>query len=68
MKDNDSFQEVEIGDDLQITEISRRATGDTWVRGRLNGHRFEALVFPQHAEASTWELGNSRLAKLWLRR
>ena len=46
MKDNDSLHEVEIGDDLQLAEITRRAAGGTWVRGRLNGHRFEAIVFP----------------------
>ena len=32
------------------------------------GHRFDALVFPEHAENPDWELGQSRISKLWVQR
>jgi hypothetical protein len=61
--------DLELGDDLHITKISRRASGaGTWVRGTLAGHRFDALVFPEHAENPEWELNESRISKLWLQR
>jgi hypothetical protein len=60
---------LDIGDDLAITKITRRAAGTgTWVCGRLNGHRFDALVFPEHAENPEWELQDSRISKLWVQR
>ena len=31
-------------------------------------HRFEALVFPEHATNREWELGDSRISKLWVQR
>ena len=54
--------------DLEITKVSRRARGGgTWVSGTLNGtHRFDALVFPEHADNPEWEIGDSRISKLWL--
>jgi hypothetical protein len=56
-----------IGDDLVILKTIRRTSGGgTWVIGTLNGHRFEALVFPEHAECPDYELGDSRISKLWL--
>ena len=56
-----------LGDDLEITKVTRRASGGgTWVCGTLNGHRFDALVFPQHAENREWEIGDSRISKLWV--
>jgi hypothetical protein len=61
--------DLEIGDDLTITKITRRAAGPgTWVRGKLNGHRFDALVFREHAESPDFELGESRIGKLWVQR
>ena len=61
--------DLEIGDDLTITKTTRWAAGaGTWVCGRLNGHRFDALVFPQHAENPDYELGESRISKLWVQR
>ena len=58
---------TEIGDDLKITKTTRRASaGGTWVKGRLNGHRFDALVFPEHAECESFELDKSRISKLYL--
>ncbi len=65
---NEPF-EFDLGDDLRITKTSRRASGGgTWVCGTVAGHRFDALVFPEHAENSEWEIGDSRISKLWIQR
>ena len=65
---NDAF-EFDLGSDLQITNTSRRAAGGgTWVSGRVHGYRFESLVFPVHADNPDWELGDSRISKLWIAR
>ena len=67
-KTNDPF-EYDLGDDLRITKTSRRASGGgTWVSGTIAGYRFDALVFPEHAENPEWELNNSRISKLWIAR
>jgi len=67
-KTNDPF-EYDLGDDLRITKTSRRASGGgTWVSGTIAGYRFDALVFPEHAENPEWELGDSRISKLWIAR
>jgi hypothetical protein len=59
---------VDIGDDLVIARKTRRlAAGGTWVSGTLNGHRFDCLVFSEHAEWPDYELGDSRISKLWLK-
>jgi hypothetical protein len=64
-----SHDEFDLGDDLEITKTTRRASGGgTWVCGRLAGHRFDALVFPEHAEVTDYELGQSRISKLWVER
>jgi hypothetical protein len=61
--------DLDIGDDLTITKTTRRASGGgTWVCGRLNGHRFDALVFPEHAEVANYELGESQISKLFVQR
>jgi hypothetical protein len=61
--------DLELGDDLHITKISRRASGTgTWVCGTIAGHRFDALVFPEHADNPDWEIGDSRISKLWVQR
>ena len=66
---NLEINDLDLGDDLVITKTTRRAAGaGTWVCGRLNGHRFDALVFPEHAENPGWELGDSRISKLWVQR
>jgi len=58
---------TELGDDLQITKTTRRASGGgTWVCGTIAGYRFDALVFPEHADCPDWELGTSRISKLWI--
>ena len=60
---------LDIGDDLEITSVRMRpyANGN-WIKGRLNGHRFEALVFADHAENAEWEIDQSRISKLWIQR
>jgi hypothetical protein len=55
-----------IGDDLIIVSTSRRHAAGIWAKGTLNGYRFQALVFPEHAECPDYELGQSRISKLWL--
>jgi hypothetical protein len=59
----------DLGDDLWIKSIETRTNaGGAWVRGSLNGHRFEALVFREHAECPDYEIGDSKISKLWLQR
>ena len=65
-RDDRVFQ---IAEDLRITKPTRRASGaGTWVCGTTTGHRFSALVFPEHAEIPDYELDDSRISKLWIRR
>ncbi len=59
----------DIGYNLEITKTTKRGpVSGTWVSGLISGHRFEALVFPEHAEEPGFELGESRISKLWIRR
>ncbi len=59
----------DFGDDLSFTHIHpREACGGTWVIGLMAGHQFQGLVFRDHAENPAWELGDSRISKLWVRR
>src|SRR5262245_20310901 len=59
----------DISHDFEITKVNRQAAGaGTWVCGRLAGHRFEALVFPKHADNPDWELGTSPISRLWIQR
>lgn len=61
--------EADVSYDLEITKMERQAsTKGVWVTGRLAGHKFEALVFEHKAQRAEWELGASRISKLWLRR
>jgi hypothetical protein len=62
-------EDLDLGFDLKITKTTRRAAGaGTWVSGTLQGHRFDALVFPEHADNPEWEIGDSRISKLWIQR
>ncbi len=66
---NDERDDFDVGYDLEITKTTRQAAGaGTWVCGRLNGHRFDALVFRDHAENPDFELGESQISKLWVQR
>lgn len=61
--------DLDLGHDLVITKMTRRASGrGTWVCGTLHGHRFDALAFPEHAEIPDYEIGDSRISKLWVQR
>ena len=61
--------DLNLGDDLEFTKVERRTTsGGAWVRGTIAGHRFDALVFPEHAENREWEISDSRISKLWVKR
>ena len=61
--------DLDLGDDLEITKVTRRASGGgTWVCGTLHGHRFDALVFPEHADNPDWEIEQSRISKLFVQR
>jgi hypothetical protein len=62
--------EIDVGCDFAITSARERehGVGGTWVSGRLNGHEFCALVFREHAREASYEIGDSRISKLWLRR
>jgi hypothetical protein len=54
--------------DLKITKIDRRNSGGgSWVIGTIDGkYKFNALVFPEHAESEDYELSKSRISKLWI--
>ena len=60
----------ELDYDVEITRTSRRYSGGgTWVSGTIdNEYRFEALVFPEHADNPEWEIGESKISKLWIAR
>jgi hypothetical protein len=59
----------ELGEDLRITKTTRTAAGaGTWVIGTIAGHRFEALAFPEHAVDPGYEIGDSRISKLFVQR
>ena len=60
---------TDIGYDLEITKMTKRDSAPgTWVHGRIAAHRFQALVFSEHAEEPEFELGESRISKLWIQR
>jgi hypothetical protein len=66
---NGTHEELDLGHDLVIKEQTRRPSGaGTWVDGTIHGHRFQALVFPEHAEVAEYEIGDSRISKLWIQR
>lgn len=52
---------------FRITKRTGRTNGGNWVTGTIGGHTFEALVFPEHAENPSFELGDSRISKLCVR-
>ena len=65
-----NYDDHDVGSDFEITSVKPQALGGTgtWVDGRLDGHRFQALVFKDHADNPEWELGDSRISKLWIQR
>ena len=66
---NTNHDNLDLGEDLVIAKTNHRPSGGgTWVRGTIRGHLFDALVFPGHAEEAEWEIGQSRISKLWIQR
>ncbi|HKQ49711.1 MAG TPA: hypothetical protein VJZ71_16680 [Phycisphaerae bacterium] len=60
---------LDLMDSMEIKKIQRRThSGGAWVTGAIAGHHFEALVFAEHAQSESYELDDSRISKLWLRR
>src|SRR5688500_5926022 len=67
--ESNDADDLDLGHDLEITSSTpRRSAKGTWVCGTIAGHEFEALVFPEHAANAYYEIGDSRISKLWLRR
>src|SRR5687768_8667377 len=61
--------DLDLGHDLVLNKPERReSVPGRWVTGCLNGHYFEALVFEEHAEDPGYEIGDSRISKLYIRR
>ena len=61
--------DLDVGFDFKITKIERRESAPgTWVNGSLSGHTFCALVFPERATDPEWEIDDSKITKLWIRR
>lgn len=53
--------------ELEIVKVRKhRECGGAWVTGTIDQYQFEALVFPEHAESEDFELGRSRISKLWV--
>jgi hypothetical protein len=66
--DRPAHDPADLLETLRITrEAPRKSGGGGWVSGTIGGHDFEALVFPEHAESESYELGDSRISKLWVR-
>ncbi len=68
MADANNTDDLDLDFDLEILKITRRASGaGTWVIGKINDeYRFDALVFPEHADNPEWEIGDSCISKLWI--
>jgi len=66
---NQPIDASELLDTLKILRLHPRgnSTTGTWVTGTISGHRFEAMVFPEHAANPAYELSDSRISKLDLR-
>jgi hypothetical protein len=53
--------------DLIIAEITPpNRLARCWVRGYIQDHAFQALMYPRHAQNPGWELGTSLISKLYL--
>ncbi len=46
-------------EDLNITKVERAHTG-SWVVGTVDGYKFQALVFAEHAVLPVYELAGSK--------
>ena len=67
--DKKNEMDLDVSWDFEITKVERRDSAPgTWVNGSLSGHTFCALVFPEHAENAEYEIDDSKISKLWIRR
>ena len=68
--DGNHTDDLDLGFDLRFDKRASRSlsAGGTWVSGTIHDHRFEALVFPEHAGDPDWEIGDSGISKLWVQR
>lgn len=57
----------EILQSLRISKIEGNDMGGRWVTGHIAGHKFEALVFLEHADNKNYELDKSKISKLWIK-
>jgi hypothetical protein len=55
------------GDIILTSPTPKPGSGD-WVQGRIGAFRFTAKVYPEHAVQANFEIGQSRISKLELRR
>src|SRR5277367_19825 len=53
---------------IKVTESEQRSMGGVWVAGWIYGYYFNALVCDGHAKDPAWEIGRSRISKLWIQR
>jgi hypothetical protein len=49
---------------LSIRDVTKRPIGGIWVSGVVEGMKFDALVFGEHAEDESFEYQRSRISKL----
>lgn len=68
MTTNNNNDATDLLETLNITKISNRMVGGSWVTGTIAEHCFEALVFPEHADCTDNELDDSRISKLCVQR
>jgi hypothetical protein len=57
-----------VDGDLVVTTPLPSAGMSAWISGRIQGFRFEAKVYPEHALQPAFEIKTSRISKLELRR
>jgi hypothetical protein len=66
---NENLGPTDLLETLMIEKtVQRPQMGGTWVTGTIGEHRFEALIFPEHAKQAEYELTGSRISKLWVQR
>ena len=57
--------DIEVGTDLVIERVvPRPSAGGAWVRGSLDGHSFDALVFAGNPGRAEWGFRGSGISKL----
>ncbi len=60
---------LDVTHDFQIHKTEpREGAAGTWIIGTVAWHRFEALVFTDNAENREWEIEDSQITKLCIRR